>query len=67
MEELAKVCKDYCQEVWLEALNLVGVPTTLKWRKVENTYYSLDICEVLDVLPPPVSLAPNSSEQPSVT
>ena len=30
--ELAKVCRDYCKEVWLEALNLVGVPATSKWR-----------------------------------
>ena len=28
--ELAKVCRDYCKEVWLEALNLAGVPATLK-------------------------------------
>ena len=26
-EELAEVCKDYCQEVWTEVLNLVRVPT----------------------------------------
>ena len=26
-EELAEVCKDYCQEVWTEVLNLVRVPS----------------------------------------
>ena len=26
-EELAEVCKDYCQKVWTEVLNLVRVPT----------------------------------------
>jgi len=27
-EELAEVCREYCKKVWMEALNLVGVPTT---------------------------------------
>ena len=27
-EELAEVYSDYCQEVWVEALNLAGVPAT---------------------------------------
>ena len=31
-EELAEVCKDYCKETWIEALNLVGVPAASKWR-----------------------------------
>ena len=29
-EELAEVYRDYCQEVWIKALNLAGVPTTSK-------------------------------------
>jgi len=28
VDELAEVCRDYCQEVWMEALNLVEVPAT---------------------------------------
>ena len=28
MDGLAEVCRDYCKEVWLEALNLAGVPAT---------------------------------------
>lgn len=28
VEELAEVCRDYCREVWTEALNLAGVPAT---------------------------------------
>ena len=31
-EELAEVCKDYCKETWMEALNLVGVPAASEWR-----------------------------------
>ena len=29
-EELAEVYRDYCQEVWIKALNLAGVLTTSK-------------------------------------
>nr|POF23437.1 hypothetical protein CFP56_07349 [Quercus suber] len=66
-DELAKIYRDYCQEVWVEALNLVGVPATLEWRKAENIYYPVDIPEVLAALPSPATLAPISSEQPSIT
>ena len=31
-EELAEVCKDYCKETWMEALNLVGVLAASEWR-----------------------------------
>nr|POE97558.1 hypothetical protein CFP56_17077 [Quercus suber] len=65
--ELAKVCKDYCKEVWLEALNLAGVPTTSEWREARNVYYLLDICEILANLPPSITLAPLSMEQPLTT
>ena len=29
-EKLAEVYRDYCQEVWIKALNLARVPTTSK-------------------------------------
>lgn len=38
-DELAKVCKNYYKEVCVEALNLVGIPTTSEWRKEENIFY----------------------------
>ena len=38
-EELAGVCRDYCAEVWAEALNRAGVPTTSKLRSVENIFF----------------------------
>ena len=38
-EELAEVCKDYCKETWIEALNLVGVPAASKWRWAVSVYY----------------------------
>ena len=42
-DELAKVCRDYCKEVWAEALNWAGVPSTSEWRSVENIFYPEDI------------------------
>lgn len=44
-KELAEVFRDYCQEVWIEALNLVRVPATLEWRKFKNIYYPPNICK----------------------
>ena len=66
-EELAEVCKDYCQEVWAELLNQAGVLVVSEWRKAENIFYPVDICEVLAALPPPAIPAPSSSEQPPTT
>ena len=37
-EELAEVYSDYCQEVWLKALNLAGVLAASEWRKAKNIY-----------------------------
>ena len=31
-EELAEVCRDYCNVTWDEALNIVGVPADLALR-----------------------------------
>ena len=31
-EELAEVCRDYCNVTWDEALNIVGVPADLTLR-----------------------------------
>ena len=31
-DELAKVCRDYCKKVWMEALNLARVLATSEWR-----------------------------------
>ena len=38
-KELARVCRDYCAEVWAEALNRAGVPATSKLRSVENIFF----------------------------
>jgi len=66
-DELAEVCRDYCKEVWLEALNLAGVLATLEWREARNIYYPLDIREVPTELPSSIALAPLSIEQPLTT
>lgn len=56
--ELAEVCKDYCKEVGLEALNCARVPATLEWTEARNIYYPLNIREVPAELPPSTALAP---------
>ena len=53
--------------MWLEALNLVGVPVASEWRKAENVYYPPNIREVPIALPCPAAPTPTSSKQPSVT
>ena len=55
-DELVEVYRDYCKEVWLEALNLAGVLATLKWREARNVYYPLDICKIPANLPPSLLL-----------
>ena len=67
MEGLAKVCRDYCQEVWAEALNLAGIPTASEWRKAKNIYDPAVIREVPTTLPSLTTLTPTSSEQASIT
>ena len=59
-DELAEVYRDYCKEVWLEALNLAGVPATSEWREARNIYYPLDIREVPANLSPSPALTPLS-------
>ena len=46
IEELAKVCRDYCMVTWAEALNLATVPTDLEWRQPRNVYYYPEIREI---------------------
>ena len=65
-DKLVEVCREYCKEVWMEALNLAGVPATSKWRQAGNVYYPPDIREVLTELPPPAVLALVSSKQPLI-
>ena len=64
IEELAKVCKDYCMATWAEALNLARVPIDLKWKQPGNVYYHSEIRETPIVLPSPSATASESSKQP---
>ena len=63
VEEVARVCRDYCAEVWAEALNQAGVPTDSELRKAEKTFFPKDIREVLATLPPHVADPFPPSEQ----
>ena len=62
IEELADVCKEYCQEVWTEALNLAGVPAASKWRKAKNISYPQDLHEA-----PAALLGPRADAVPAAT
>ena len=56
MDEVAEVCRDYCKEVWAEALNWVGVSATSEWRSAENIFYPKDIQEVPTMISSPAAL-----------
>ena len=66
-EELAEVCKDYCQEVQAKALNQARVLAASKWRKAKNIYYPPNIRKVPAALPSLVAPTLSSSKQPSTT
>ena len=69
-KKLVEVCRDYYHEVWIEALNLAGVPVASEWRKAKNVYYPPDIRKALatllglgaDAAPTPIVF-----EEPSTT
>ena len=39
MAEVSRVCRNYCLQVWNEALNQAGVEASSVLRKAENVYY----------------------------
>ena len=60
---MVEVCRDYYQEVWIEALNLAGVPVASEWRKAKNVYYPPDIRKALVAL---LSLGADAAPAPIV-
>ena len=61
-KELAEVCRDYCKAMWVEALNLVGVPVDSEWRQPGSMYYHPKLREVPAAFPSPSALALESFE-----
>ncbi|XP_075663338.1 uncharacterized protein LOC142632908 [Castanea sativa] len=45
-EAFAALCREYCQKVWGEALNVAGVPLSSDLRKSENIWLPLEIQEI---------------------
>ena len=39
--EVLEVCRNYCSQVWIEALNQVEVEASSMLRRAENIYYPL--------------------------
>ena len=58
-EELAAVCREYCQKVRAEALNLAGVLAASNWRRAENIYYHENLREA-----PATLLGPEADAAP---
>ena len=42
-EEVARVCRDYCTEVWAKALNRTGVSANSELRKAKSIFFPEDI------------------------
>ena len=42
-EEVARVCRDYCTEVWAKALNRTGVSADSELRKAKRIFFPKDI------------------------
>ena len=53
VEEVARVCRDYCAETWAKALNRARVSIDSELRRAENVFFPEDIREVPTVFPPP--------------
>ena len=55
-EEVVGVCKDYCAETWVEALNRAEVPEDSELKRAESVSFLEDIREALVALPLPMQL-----------
>ena len=66
-KEVAEVCRDYCFETWVEALNHAGVPVDSKLRKAESVFFPEVIREAPANLPPTVTLSLPPPKQVSDT
>ena len=65
--EVTVVYKDYCAEIYYQALNRAGVPTKSDLRRADQVYYPEDIREDPTALPPPIALPLPPLEQPLTT
>ena len=65
--EVTVVCKDYCAEMYRNALDQVGVPANSDLRRANKVYYPEDIREDPTTLPPPAALPLPPPEQPLTT
>ena len=50
-EKVAEVCRDYCTETWIEALNSAGVPANSKLGKAKSIFFLEHILEAPADLP----------------
>ena len=64
-EEVVGVCKDYCTETWVEALNRAEVPEDSELRRAESVFFLEDIREAPVALPPPMQLPTIQASSPN--
>jgi len=57
-KEVARVCRDYCTETWIEALNTAVVPANFELRKAKSIIFPEHIREALADLPSTALLLP---------
>ena len=66
-KEITEVCRDYCSETWVEALNCAGVPPDFELRKAESVFFSKVIKEAPTDLPLTIIMSLPPPEQVSDT
>ena len=58
-KEVVGVCREYCDETWMEALNSAGVPTNSELRKAKKIFFLKHIREIpADLSPTALPLPP---------
>ena len=60
-EEVVVVCKDYVTESWGVAMDQAGVPIDSELRRAESIFFSVNIWEILDMVPSTEQLPPTQT------
>ena len=66
-EELAEVCRDYCNATWDETLKVAGVPADSTWRQLGSIYYHPHIRKVPGAIPTPRAIPSPSALVPEAS
>ena len=64
--EVIVVCREYCAETYIQALDWVGIPADSDLRRVDQVYYPKDLKENTTALLPFAALPPHSEQSPTI-